>query len=238
MSTEALLQIRGLHAHYGMSHILHGVDLDVNRGEIVCLLGRNGAGRSTLLKSIMGLVPPSAGEVRLKGKDLAGERSFKIARSGIGFVPEEREVFLNLTVEENMQMGRQRPRDSLPAWTPEQMYDYFPRLKERRDTKAASLSGGEQQMLTMCRTLLGNPSVILIDEPTEGLAPLLVQMVGELITDINQKGVSVLLVEQKLTIALKIAHRAAVMGHGQIVFNDTPEALMQDKSVLETWLAV
>ncbi|MFG1343289.1 ABC transporter ATP-binding protein [Xanthobacter autotrophicus DSM 431] len=238
MSRDALLSIDGLNAYYGKSHILHGVTFQVGQGEVVSLLGRNGSGRSTTLKAIMGLVPPAGGTVTLKGRNLAGQRPFAICRSGIAYVPEEREVFLNLTVDENLRMGEQKGAEGAPRWTVEQMFDYFPRLKERRNTRAGSLSGGEQQMLTMCRSLLGNPLVILIDEPTEGLAPKIVTVVGEAIADINRRGVSVLLVEQKLTIALKVSHRVCVMGHGRIVFEGRPEQLTSDAKLMEEWLAV
>lgn len=238
MAANDLLVLRDLHAHYGKSHILQGVNLDLRHGEVISLLGRNGSGRSTTMKAVMGLVPPTAGEVLLEGRDLAGQRPFAICRAGIGYVPEERETFLNLTVDENMAMGVHKGVPGATRWTVEQMFDYFPRLKERRNTRAGSLSGGEQQMLTMCRSLLGNPKVLLIDEPTEGLAPMIVQAVGEMITDINQKGVSVVLVEQKLVIALKVSHRVAVMGHGRIVFEGTPDALNANPAIMEEWLAV
>ena len=235
---SALLEVEGLHAHYDKSHILRGVHLTIGKGEIVSLLGRNGSGRSTTLKAIMGLVPPSAGSVRLDGVDLAGVRAFRVARAGLAYVPEEREIFANLTVDENLRIGMQTPRRGAPQWTPEQMYGYFPQIKERRDTQAGMLSGGEQQMLTICRSLLGNPRVILIDEPTEGLAPRVVEVVTEVVRDICRRGVAVLLVEQKLTIALRVAERVYVMGHGQIVFEGTPAALRGAPDVRRDWLEV
>jgi branched-chain amino acid transport system ATP-binding protein len=234
----SLLEVEGLHAHYGKSHILHGVDLSISDAAIVSLLGRNGSGRSTTLKAIMGLVPPSAGAVRLAGRDLAGRRPYDICRQGIGFVPEERLVFPNLTVEENLVMGVQKPASGAPTWTIAEMYGYFPRLKERRAIRAGYLSGGEQQMLTMCRSLLGNPRVLLIDEPTEGLAPKIVEVVMEVILDIGRRGVAVMLVEQKLTIALKIASQVMVMGHGEIVFSGTPDELAAHPQVRRDWLEV
>lgn len=233
-----LLCVDGLHAHYGKSHILHGVSFAVGAGEVVSLLGRNGSGRSTTMKAIMGLVPPTQGQIRLQGRDLAGARPHAICRSGLAYVPEEREVFANLTVDENLRMGEQPAVAGATAWTAEQMFDYFPRLKERRNTRAGSLSGGEQQMLTICRSLLGNPLVLLIDEPTEGLAPKIVAAVADCIRDMHRRGVSVLLVEQKLAIALKVSSRVCVMGHGQIVFEGTPGQLAADEKLQAEWLAV
>ncbi|WP_372658007.1 ABC transporter ATP-binding protein [Hydrogenophaga sp.] len=235
---QALLSVQQLHAHYGKSHILHGVSFEVRQNEVVSLLGRNGSGRSTTMKALMGLVPPSAGEVHLQGRNLTGQRPFVICRAGLGYVPEEREVFANLTVDENLRMGEQPAVSGAARWTVEEMFDYFPRLQERRNTKAGSLSGGEQQMLTICRSLLGNPLVLLIDEPTEGLAPKIVTAVGECIQDMHRRGVSVVLVEQKLAIALKVSTRVCVMGHGRIVFEGSPQALMADEQLLSDWLAV
>ncbi|UXL40241.1 MULTISPECIES: ABC transporter ATP-binding protein [Pseudomonas] len=233
-----LLSISDLHVHYGKSHVLHGVDLSIGHNEVVSLLGRNGAGRSTTMKAVMGLVPPSAGSIQLGGRELTGLRPYRISRAGVGFVPEEREVFANLSVEENLRMGQQVATDGATAWTVEQMFDYFPRLRERRNTGAGNLSGGEQQMLTLCRSLLGCPKVLMIDEPTEGLAPKIVAVVAEAIRDIHRRGVSILLVEQKLTIALKVSSRVCVMGHGRIVFEGTPQALTDDPSLMKEWLAV
>ncbi len=239
MSPDAtLLSVDQLHAHYGKSHILHGVSFEVRRNEVVSLLGRNGSGRSTTMKALMGLVPPTAGTVSLRGRDITGQRPFTICRSGLGYVPEEREVFGNLTVDENLHMGEQPAVPGAVQWTVAQMFDYFPRLKERRGTKAASLSGGEQQMLTICRSLLGNPLVLLVDEPTEGLAPKIVTAVGECIRDMHRRGVSVVLVEQKLAIALKVSTRVCVMGHGRIVFEGTPQELSSNQQLLADWLAV
>ncbi|MCW4113429.1 ABC transporter ATP-binding protein [Aurantimonas sp. MSK8Z-1] len=234
----SLLEVRGLHAHYGKSHILHGIDMEVPQATIVSLLGRNGSGRSTLLKAMMGLVPPTAGTVTLDGTQLAGRRPFDICRQGIGYVPEERLVFPNLTVEENLAMGGQKGAAGAPRWSIEEMYAYFPRLKERRAIRAGYLSGGEQQMLTICRSLLGNPRVLLIDEPTEGLAPRIVDVVMEVILDIGRRGVAVVLVEQKLTIALKVAEEVMVMGHGELVFRGSPAELDAAPQVRRNWLEV
>lgn len=237
-AANPLLSVQRLHAHYGKSHILHGVNFHVEKNEVVSLLGRNGSGRSTTMKAIMGLVPPTSGSIRLGDRELAGARPYTICRLGIAYVPEEREVFANLSVDENLRMGEQTANPGATQWTVEQMFDYFPRLKERRNTKAGSLSGGEQQMLTMCRSLLGNPLVILIDEPTEGLAPKIVAQVGECIKDMHQRGVSVVLVEQKLAIALKVSTRVCVMGHGSVVFEGTPQEMLADEKLLADWLAV
>lgn len=234
----SLLEVERLHAHYDKSHILHGVSMSIAPGEIVSLLGRNGSGRSTTLKAIMGLVPPTGGHVLLDGRDLAGERAFRIARVGVAYVPEEREIFANITVDENLRIGMQPPRPGVPTWTTEQMFAFFPQLRDRRNTIAGMLSGGEQQMLTICRALLGNPRVILIDEPTEGLAPKIVETVTEVIRDICRQGVSVLLVEQKLTIAMRVSQRLYVMGHGQIVFEGTPDSLREAPDIRRNWLEV
>ena len=231
-----ILDVRGLHAYYGQSHILHGVDLRVNDGEIVSLLGRNGVGRSTTCKAIMGLVPPK-GEILFRGQNIAGMRSDLIARAGIGYVPEDRQVFPTLTVRQNLELGLKRA-GRFGRWTFDDVFRLFPNLAARQNTAAGVLSGGEQQMLTMCRTLMGDPGLVLIDEPTEGLAPLLVEQVGVLLAEIASRGVAILLVEQKLTIALKISHRLYVLGHGHIVFEGTPEALNANAGVRKEWLEV
>jgi branched-chain amino acid transport system ATP-binding protein len=235
---QALLSVRDLHAHYGKSHILQGVSFDVGHGEVVSLIGRNGSGRSTTAKAIMGLVKPTAGQILLSGRNLAGARPFLTSRAGIAFVPEEREIFSNLTVDENLLMGVQGRREKAPAWSTDQMFDYFPRLKERRNTLAGNLSGGEQQMLTICRSLLGNPRVILVDEPTEGLAPKIVTAVGEVIQDINRRGVAVILIEQKLTLVMKLCNSVCILGHGRIVFRGAPEELSSNIKLQKEWLAV
>ena len=233
---SALLQVSGLHAYYGKSHILHGVDLRVEEGEIVSLLGRNGSGRSTTVKAVMGLVR-GEGSIRMRGDEILGARTFDIAYRGIGYVPENREIFPKLTVHENLQLGEKRGKKS-PRWSFDDMYRLFPRLKERAQTEAGVLSGGEQQMLTLCRTLMGDPDIIMIDEPTEGLAPKIVELVAEYLNALKARGVSVLLVEQKLTIALRISQRCYVMGHGSIVFEGTPAALLADADIRREWLEV
>jgi branched-chain amino acid transport system ATP-binding protein len=232
----ALLQVDDLHAYYGKSHILQGLHFSVGRSEIVSLLGRNGVGRSTTCKAIMGDVPPR-GSVRFKGREIAGLKPHRIARLGLGYVPENRDVFPSLTVEQNLLLGCKAPKPS-GRWSFEDMYRIFPRLKERAKTPAGVLSGGEQQMLTMCRTLMGDPDLVMIDEPTEGLAPMIVEQVGNLLAEIAGRGISILLVEQKLTIALRISHRLYVMGHGQIVFEGTPADLTANAKVRKDWLEV
>jgi branched-chain amino acid transport system ATP-binding protein len=231
-----ILEVRDLHAYYGQSHILHGVAMDVNDNEIVSLLGRNGVGRSTACKSIMGLVT-AQGTVKFRGKDIAGLRPDQVAHCGIGYVPEDRQVFPTLTVRQNLELGLKRS-GKFGRWNFDDVFALFPNLKARQDTSAGVLSGGEQQMLTMCRTLMGDPDLMLIDEPTEGLAPKLVEQVGELLAEIARRGVSVLLVEQKLAIALKISSRLYVMGHGRIVFEGTPDDLGKNSPVRKEWLEV
>ncbi len=233
-----LLDVCDLHAHYGKSHILTGVTLKVDENEIVAMLGRNGSGRSTLLKALVGVVPPTSGSIRLAGKELAGAPVHQIVRSGLAYVPEERLAFDYLTVEENLVVGLQPPAPGAPKWTLDDVYDYFPRLKERRRTKAGNLSGGEQQMLTICRSLLCHPRLMLVDEPTEGLAPRVVEDLVDVIRDIAARGVAVLLVEQKMTITLRIAQRCLVMGHGHIVFEGTSAALRSDTRTRQDWLEV
>ena len=234
--TGNMLEIRDLHAYYGKSHILHGVNLDVREGEIVSLLGRNGVGRSTTCKAIMGLVEPQ-GSVKFRGQELAGVRTDLISRAGIGYVPEDRQVFPTLTVRQNLELG-QRKSGVFGRWSFDDVFKLFPNLGERQNNIAGVLSGGEQQMLTMCRTLMGDPDLILIDEPTEGLAPRLVEQVGVLLEEIAKRGISILLVEQKLTNALKISKRLYVMGHGQIVFEGTPAELDANSSIRQEWLEV
>jgi branched-chain amino acid transport system ATP-binding protein len=231
-----MLQLTGLHAYYGKSHILHGVDMKVGEGEIVALLGRNGSGRSTTVKTIMGLVA-GEGSVKFRDQEILGHHTFDIAHRGIGYVPENRDIFPKLTVEQNLMLGEKRGKKT-PRWTFADMYKMFPRLKEREHTEAGVLSGGEQQMLTLCRTLMGDPDLIMIDEPTEGLAPKIVELVAEYLKTLKDRGVSVLLVEQKLTIALSISERCYVMGHGSIVFEGTPAALRADADIRKEWLEV
>ena len=231
-----MLQIDKLHAFYGKSHVLHGVDLQVAPGEIVALLGRNGSGRSTTAKAIMGLVDTRGG-IAWKGRPLAGLKPYEIAHRGIGYVPENRDIFPRLTVHQNLQLGEKSGARN-PRWSFEDMYAMFPRLRERQHTEAGVLSGGEQQMLTLCRSLMGDPELIIIDEPTEGLAPKIVELVAEYLLALKARGLSVLLIEQKLTIALEISQRCVVMGHGRVVFEGTPAELKADAAVRKEWLEV
>jgi branched-chain amino acid transport system ATP-binding protein len=231
-----MLEVKDLHAYYGKSHILQGVDLNIAAGEVVSLLGRNGVGRSTTVKAIMGEVPP-LGSIRFKGQDIAGLASYKIAHRGLGYVPEHRDIFPGLTVRQNLLLGVKDVRRP-GKWRLEAMLEMFPNLAARADTPAGVLSGGEKQMLTICRTLMGDPELIMIDEPTEGLAPLIVQQVGDLIARIAEAGVAILLVEQKLSIALRISHRVYIMGHGRIVFEGTPAGLKRNTAVQKEWLEV
>jgi branched-chain amino acid transport system ATP-binding protein len=231
-----MLDVHDLHAFYGKSHILQGVDLRVGEGEIVSLLGRNGVGRTTTCKAIMGLVPP-LGRIMFKGRDIAGLRTDLIAHAGIGYVPEDRQIFPTLTVNQNLELGMKQT-GKFGRWTFDDMFSLFPNLGERRDNVAAVLSGGEQQMLTLCRTLMGDPELVLVDEPTEGLAPRVVERVGAFLAEIARSGVAVLLVEQKLAIALQISERLYVMGHGRVVFEGTPSELRANDAVRSEWLAV
>ncbi len=231
-----MLKIDNLHAFYGKSHVLHGVNFSGGEGEIVALLGRNGSGRSTTAKAIMGLVD-SQGTIDWKGESLQGAKAYEVAHKGIGYVPENRDIFPSLTVHQNLLLG-QKGQGKASRWSFDDMYQLFPRLKERQHTEAGVLSGGEQQMLTLCRTLMGDPDLIIIDEPTEGLAPKIVELVGQYLQALKARGISVLLIEQKLTIAMSISDRALVMGHGSIVFEGTPDALRQDVYIRKEWLEV
>jgi len=231
-----MLKLQDVHAFYGKSHVLHGVSFHVEPGEIVALLGRNGSGRSTTVKTIMGLVE-GAGSIRWHDGEILGRKAFEVAHAGIGYVPENRDIFPTLTVHQNLMLGEKRGQ-ARPRWSFEDMYTLFPRLKERQHTEAGVLSGGEQQMLTLCRTLMGDPELIMIDEPTEGLAPKIVELVAEYLRELKRRGIAVLLVEQKLTIALEVADRCLVMGHGQIVFEGAPADLRANAYVRKEWLEV
>ncbi|MEI2417948.1 ABC transporter ATP-binding protein [Orrella sp. JC864] len=240
---EPLLQVAGLHAWYGQAHILHGLDLAVGRGEVVALLGRNGAGKSTTIKALMGMLARRGGTVRFMGQDIGGWPTHRIARAGLGFVPEDRRIFTELSVAENLEVGRQRPRrwpDGTPvhAWTPEALYRLFPNLAELRARPAAQMSGGEQQMLTVARTLMGNPYVVLLDEPSEGIAPLIVEQMAGMILALKAAGTSVLLSEQNLHFAQLVADRAYVLEKGQLAYEGSLQRLAADQALRRQYLGV
>ena len=235
-ASKIALEVKELNAFYGKSHILQGVNLHVGEGEIVALLGRNGAGRSTAVKAIMGMVDNS-GEVIWRGKNILGMKAYEIAHLGLGYVPESRDIFPKLTVHQNLMLG-EKGGEKPNRWSFEDMYKMFPRLRERQHTEAGVLSGGEQQMLTLCRTLMGDPDLIMIDEPTEGLAPAIVQLVAEYLMELKRRGICVVLVEQKLAIALQISDRVYVMGDRRIVFEGTPAELKADANIRKEWLEV
>jgi len=233
-----MLEVTDLNAYYGKSHILRGVNLKIENGEIVSLLGRNGVGRSTTCKAIMGEVEP-IGSIKFNGAELAGKKAFEVANAGLGYVPENRDIFPGLTTRHNLELGIKSGQDMANSrWSIDDMFNLFENLRNRADVEASFLSGGEQQMLTMCRTLMGDPEVIMIDEPTEGLSPQMTTRVADLLNEISSRGVSILLVEQKLAIAMKISHRVYVMGHGQIVFEGTPAELENRDDIRKEWLEV
>ena len=236
MSNGRILKLDNVHAFYGKSHVLHGVSLQVNPGEIVSLLGRNGAGRSTMVKTIMGQVD-AKGSAKWGEVELIGRKAYEIAHLGLGYVPENRDIFPKLTVHQNLMLGEKSGQKN-PRWSFDDMYRMFPRLKERQHTEAGVLSGGEQQMLTLCRTLMGDPDLIMIDEPTEGLAPKIVELVAEYLKELKNRGIAVLLVEQKLAIAMEISERCYVMGHGRIVFEGSPADLRANAYIRKEWLEV
>ena len=223
-----MLELHDLHAHYGRAHILQGVTLAAREGEVLALLGRNGAGKSTTMKSAMGLVRPSAGTVRFRGEEIAGREPFEIARRGIGYVPEERRIFTELTVMENLEVGRRPARDGIPPWTPERVFALFPSLGAMRARPGGRMSGGEQQMLTIGRTLMGNPLLILLDEPSEGLAPVIIERMAEAILSLKRDGLTVLLSEQNLHFARLVSDRACVLEKGAIRWEGAMDALGDD----------
>jgi branched-chain amino acid transport system ATP-binding protein len=238
MTLPAILSVEGLHAYYGRAHILADVGFEVAQGEVVVVIGRNGAGKSTALKAIMGLVPPAAGRIRFRGRDIAGLQPFEIARLGLGYVPEERRVFAELTVAENLEVGRRPPAAGAPLWTPERLYALFPNLSDLHDRPAGQMSGGEQQMLTIARTLMGNPSFLLLDEPSEGLAPLIVEKMARTILDLKREGLTVLLSEQNLNFARAVGDRALVIEQGRIRYAGTMAALLADAAVQRQYLSI
>lgn len=232
------LEVRGIHTFYGLSHILFDVSLQVDRGEVVVLLGRNGAGKTTTMRSIMGLTPPKQGTVTFNGRDITGLAPYKVARIGIGFVPEDRRIFPDLSVQANLDVGNRRSRDKENKWTVERIFSLFPRLKELANRRGGNLSGGEQQMLTIARTLMGNPDLILLDEPSEGLAPIIVKVVGDFLEILKQEGITVLLSEQNVKFALKHSDRCYIVDNGHIKYEGSVADLEKDEDVKKRYLAV
>lgn len=237
-----MLALEKVNTYYGNSHVLHDVSLTVGSGEVVALVGRNGVGKTTSMRTVMGLTPARRGRIFFKGKDVTRRKPYEVSREGIGFVPEERWIFPSLTVHQNLLIGIKSERYARKTgpglWTLEKCYETFPELKRRQGAKGRTLSGGEQQMLTIARTLVGNPELILIDEPTEGLAPKIVDLVAEIIREISRQGITILLVEQKLSIALELAGRIYIMSKGMIPWEGTPETLRQNEEVRKAYLEV
>jgi branched-chain amino acid transport system ATP-binding protein len=233
-----MLELASVHAYSGRAHILSDVSFSVRRGEVVVLLGRNGAGKTTTLKTIIGLVRAAQGEIRFDGRRIEGLPPYRIASSGLGYVPEDRRIFTDLTAAENLDVGRQPPRPGVPVWTVEKLYALFPNLAEMRNRPGGRTSGGEQQMLTIARTLMGNPMCILLDEPSEGLAPVIVDQMAEAIKELKAEGLSVLLSEQNLHFAIDVADRAYIIEKGRIRFGGTIAELARNEEVRNTYLAV
>jgi branched-chain amino acid transport system ATP-binding protein len=235
---DAMLSVRGLNAHYGRAHILHDVELHLARGEVVALLGRNGAGKSTIMKSVMGLLPRRRGRIEFRGRDVGPLRPYQISRLGLAYVPEERRIFAGLTVLENLEVGRRAGEGSADPWTPERLFALFPNLGERRRADGARLSGGEQQMLTVARALMGNPQAILLDEPSEGLAPIIVEQMANAVKALKAAGLSILLSEQNLYFAHQVSDRAYVVDRGRIRYEGRLDAIMADENIRRAHLAV
>ncbi|MCP4563577.1 MAG: ABC transporter ATP-binding protein [Bosea sp.] len=233
-----MLEIEGLNAYYGRAHILHGVGFSMGRGEVLALMGRNGAGKSTTMKAVMGLVPPQAGRITFEGHTIVGREPFEIARLGIGYVPEERRVFSELSVMENLSVAQRPKRDGAPHWTPERLFQLFPNLGRMRERPGGAMSGGEQQMLTIARTLMGNPKLVLLDEPSEGLAPVIVEEMAKTILALKGEGLSVLISEQNLHFAGSVADRATIIEKGLIRFTGTMDELKADDAVRAQYLSV
>ena len=231
-----MLRVENIHTYYQLSHILFGVSLEVDQGEIVCLLGRNGAGKSTTMKSIMGLTPPKQGSIEFKGVVCTGQKPYLMARMGIGFVPDDRRVFADLTVGENLEISERNVQNG--GWNKDRVYDFFPALKRIDGRRAGFLSGGEQQMLTIARALMTNPDFILLDEPTEGLAPLIVNMLEEQIAHLKESGLTVLLAEQNLDVALRLSDRGYVIDNGAICYHGTRDDLQHNSDVRDKYLCV
>jgi branched-chain amino acid transport system ATP-binding protein len=232
------LQVQDIHTYYGLSHILFGVSFEMNAGECVCLMGRNGAGKTTTFRSIIGLTSPRSGTILFKGQPINKLPPFKIAHFGIGFVPEERAIFPTLTVWENLDVARKLGADGKSKWTLERVFDFFPRLAERRNQLGGTLSGGEQQMLTIARTLMGNPELLLLDEPSEGLAPLIVEAIGRLVAQIKQEGITVLLAEQNTYFALDLSDRVYIIDDGQIQYSGTAKEVRENRDIIRKYMGV
>jgi branched-chain amino acid transport system ATP-binding protein len=233
-----MLEVAGLHSHYGRAHILNDVSLEVAAGEVLALLGRNGTGKSTTLKSIIGLVRPTRGSIRFAGQEIAGLAPHQIARLGLGYVPEDRRVFPDLSIEENLEVGRQPARENAPVWTTERLFALFPNLAELRRRPAGRTSGGEQQMLTIARTLMGNPRALLLDEPSEGLAPVIIEQMAATISELKRDGLTLLLSEQNLAFAHAVADRAVIIETGQIRYRGTMAELAADEEIRTSYLTV
>lgn len=233
-----MLSVRGLNAAYGQAQILFDLDFEADKGEVVVLLGRNGAGKSTTLKSLIGLLPPLSGEVRFNGTRIDRLQPYQIARLGLGYVPEDRRIFSDLTVAENLEVGRQPGREGAAHWTPERLFELFPNLGRMKERRGGRMSGGEQQMLTIARTLMGNPSAVLLDEPSEGLSPLIVEQMAGTIRDLKREGLSVLLSEQNLHFAQLVANRAYIIESGQLRYGGTMQDLATNDAVREQYLSV
>lgn len=233
-----MLEITDLDAYYGRAHILQSLGFSMNRGEVLALMGRNGAGKSTTMKAVMGLVPPAGGQVTFEGRRIDGREPFEIARLGIGYVPEERRIFSELSVMENLAVGQRPPREGVPHWTPEKLFALFPNLGRMRERAGGAMSGGEQQMLTIARTLMGNPRLVLLDEPSEGLAPVIVESMAEAIRALKSEGLTVLISEQNLHFAGSVADRAAIIEKGTIRFTGTMDELKADEAIRNQYLSV
>ena len=233
-----MLEVEGIHTFYGLSHILFGVSLRVEPGEIVCLLGRNGAGKTTTMKSIMGLTPPKQGSIRLKGEEITGKEPYLLARKGIGYVPDDRRIFADLTVGENLEIAARSSETRFARWDKERVYELFPALKEIESRKGGCLSGGEQKMLAIARALMGNPELLLLDEPTEGLAPMLILSLEEQIKKLREAGLTVLLAEQNVRSALRLGDRGYIIDNGQIRYQGSIEELGENEEVRKKYLLV
>jgi branched-chain amino acid transport system ATP-binding protein len=233
-----MLEVRGLNAHYGRAHILHDVEMDVGRGKVVALLGRNGAGKSTTMKAVVGMVRPTKGSVTFDGHEVAGKPPHAIVKLGLAYVPEERRIFTDLSVTENLEVGRRPAREGAPTWTPERLFELFPNLGEMRDRPGGQMSGGEQQMLTIARSLMGNPTFVLLDEPSEGLAPIIVEQMANTIRELKSEGLTVLISEQNLHFARLVADRAIIIEKGEIRYTGTMEELAADEEIRAAYLTV